>query len=149
MHEAQKLERIDIDTERMKFQIYLIYTGLTLKCERTYLLSEKVLENLEYCRISYFVGHVEQCDGCGHIRVSYNSCRNRHCPKCQGLKKEQWIMSMEENLLPVKYFHLVFTLPHDKYFAYMGTKFKFPPPLALHCSWWRLRRRRKLEKFTF
>ena len=73
---------------------------------------QKVLENLEYCRTSYFGGHVEQCDDCGHIRVSYNSCRNRHCPKCQGLKKEQWIISREEDLLPVKYFHVVFTLPH-------------------------------------
>ncbi|MEA3495681.1 MAG: IS91 family transposase [Bacteroidota bacterium] len=73
----------------------------------------KVLENLEYCRTSYFGGHVEQCDDCGHLRISYNSCRNRHCPKCQGLKKEQWIISREEDLLPVKYFHVVFTLPHE------------------------------------
>ena len=71
----------------------------------------KVLTNLQYCRTSYFGGHVDKCEDCGHLQISYNSCRNRHCPKCQGLKKEQWIMSREEDLLPVKYFHLVFTLP--------------------------------------
>lgn len=71
----------------------------------------KVLSNLEHCRTSYFGGHVEKCEDCGHFQVSYNSCRDRHCPKCQGLKKEQWIISREEDLLPVKYFHVVFTLP--------------------------------------
>lgn len=71
----------------------------------------KVLSNLEHCRTSFFGGHVEKCEDCGHLQVSYNSCRDRHCPKCQGLKKEQWIISREEDLLPVKYFHVVFTLP--------------------------------------
>ncbi len=72
---------------------------------------KKVLTNLQYCRTSYFGGHVDKCEDCGHLQISYNSCRNRHCPKCQGLKKEQWLMFMEENLLPIKYFHVVFTLP--------------------------------------
>ncbi len=71
----------------------------------------KVLDNIELCRTPYFGGHVDKCDDCGHIRISYNSCRDRHCPKCQGLKKEQWIMSRKEDLLPVKYFHVVFTVP--------------------------------------
>ena len=56
-------------------------------------------------------GHVDTCDACGHIRVSYNSCRNRHCPKCQGTQRERWIINREQDLLPVSYFHVVFTLP--------------------------------------
>jgi len=73
----------------------------------------RVLQNIEYCRTAYFGGHVDRCEACGHIRISYNSCRNRHCPKCNGLKKEKWIIEREQDLLPVKYFHVVFTLPHE------------------------------------
>ena len=72
-----------------------------------------VLNSIKLCRTSYFGAHVDKCESCGHIRISYNSCGNRHCPKCQGLKKEQWIMAREEDLLPVKYFHVVFTVPHE------------------------------------
>lgn len=72
----------------------------------------KVLQDIEYCRTSYFGGHVDKCNDCGHIHISYNSCRNRHCPKCNGLKKEKWIIERQQDLLPVKYFHVVFTLPH-------------------------------------
>jgi hypothetical protein len=63
------------------------------------------------CRTSELGGHIDACTGCGNIRVSYNSCRNRHCPKCQGSKREEWIAKREEELLPVPYFHVVFTLP--------------------------------------
>jgi len=73
----------------------------------------KILQDLEFCRTAYFGGHVDKCDDCGHIHISYNSCRNRHCPKCNGLKKEKWIIEREQDLLPVKYFHVVFTLPHE------------------------------------
>ena len=52
-----------------------------------------------------------QCDDCGHARVTYNSCRNRHCPKCQGLARPQWLADRQAELLPVPYFHVVFTLP--------------------------------------
>ncbi|RYD71989.1 MAG: transposase, partial [Sphingobacteriales bacterium] len=58
-------------------------------------------------------GHVDACSQCNSIRISYNSCRNRHCPKCQGKKREQWIQSREQELLPVPYFHVVFTLPSE------------------------------------
>jgi hypothetical protein len=58
-------------------------------------------------------GHVDACTECGTLRVSYNSCRNRHCPKCQGNKREQWIQAGNSELLPVPYFHLVFTLPEE------------------------------------
>ncbi|MEX0635525.1 MAG: IS91 family transposase, partial [Ferruginibacter sp.] len=58
-------------------------------------------------------GHVDRCDGCGHEQISYNSCRNRHCPKCQGQKRVDWIEAREGELLPVPYFHVVFTLPDE------------------------------------
>ena len=63
------------------------------------------------CRTAEMGGHVDACTGCGTVRISYNSCRNRHCPKCQGNKREAWIAEREAELLPVPYFHVVFTLP--------------------------------------
>ena len=63
------------------------------------------------CRTAQLGGHVDACTQCGAVRVSYNSCRNRHCPKCQGKKREEWISKREDELLPVPYFHVVFTLP--------------------------------------
>ena len=54
---------------------------------------------------------MDQCDHCGHLEISYNSCRNRHCPKCQFLRKEEWIEARREDLLPIQYFHVVFTIP--------------------------------------
>lgn len=66
---------------------------------------------IEICRTADQGGHVDECEHCGNKVISYNSCRNRHCPKCQFLKKEQWIEAREEDLLPVPYFHVVFTIP--------------------------------------
>jgi hypothetical protein len=63
------------------------------------------------CRSAAMGSHVDGCTACGHARISYNSCRNRHCPKCQGIQREQWIQAREAELLPVPYFHVVFTLP--------------------------------------
>ncbi|MBN1341017.1 MAG: IS91 family transposase [Bacteroidales bacterium] len=63
------------------------------------------------CRTSALGGHADKCDQCGHIRNSYNSCRNRHCPKCQFIKQEQWVDKLKANLVPVRYFHIVFTIP--------------------------------------
>ena len=63
------------------------------------------------CRTSALGGHIDSCTSCGHLQLSYNSCRNRHCPKCQGHKKEEWIQARQADLLPAKYFHVVFTLP--------------------------------------
>ncbi len=73
----------------------------------------KVLNALEQCRTSALGGHVEACDSCGHERISYNSCRNRHCPKCGALARERWITAREEELLPAPYFHVVFTVPDE------------------------------------
>lgn len=71
----------------------------------------KVLRAVQNCRTAVLGGHVEACDQCGHQRIAYNSCRNRHCPKCQGPATARWLTARAAELLPVPYFHLVFTLP--------------------------------------
>lgn len=73
----------------------------------------KVLYAIAHCRTAVLGGHVDECTECGHMKISYNSCRNRHCPKCQGIEREKWIQDRKQELLPVKYFHVVFTLPHE------------------------------------
>ena len=73
----------------------------------------KVMHNITTCRTALFGGHVEHCDSCDFERISYNSCRDRHCPKCQTLVKEKWLNDRKADLLPCNYFHLVFTLPHE------------------------------------
>jgi len=74
---------------------------------------QRTLSALERCRTSALGGHIDGCDSCGHLRISYNSCRNRNCPKCQGLNKEMWIVQQEDMLLPIAYYHVVFTIPHE------------------------------------
>lgn len=71
----------------------------------------RTLDAVRRCRTASLGSHVDGCTSCGHVRISYNSCRNRHCPKCQGREREKWIQAREEELLPVPYFHVVFTLP--------------------------------------
>jgi Putative transposase/Transposase zinc-binding domain len=71
----------------------------------------RTLDAVKRCRTASLGSHVDGCSSCGHVRISYNSCRNRHCPKCQGAAREKWIQAREEELLPVPYFHVVFTLP--------------------------------------
>ncbi len=71
----------------------------------------KVMSAIEACRTAELGGHVARCDGCERLAVSYNSCRNRHCPKCQGQAAKAWLADRETDLLPVPYFHVVFTLP--------------------------------------
>jgi hypothetical protein len=73
----------------------------------------KVMRAVEHCRTAALGGHLEQCDICGFERPAYNSCRNRHCPKCQSLAKVKWLDKQKSELLPTGYFHLVFTLPHE------------------------------------
>jgi hypothetical protein len=72
----------------------------------------KVMHHIQICRTAELGGHVEQCDQCGFEQIAYNSCRDRHCPKCQTLTKEQWLNDRKAELLGCSYFHLVFTLPH-------------------------------------
>jgi Putative transposase/Transposase zinc-binding domain len=73
----------------------------------------KVMSAIESCRSAALGGHVERCEDCGHSRIAYNSCRNRHCPKCQGAAARDWLAAREADLLPVGYFHVVFTLPAE------------------------------------
>jgi hypothetical protein len=68
---------------------------------------------IEACRTAALGGHKDRCQDCGHIEISYNSCRNRHCPKCQTLRKERWIQDRQQDLLPVQYFHVVFSIPAE------------------------------------
>ena len=71
----------------------------------------RAMRAIEACRTAELGGHVEECDHCGTLRISYNSCRNRHCPKCQCLDKERWLEARKKDVLPTPYFHLVFTVP--------------------------------------
>ncbi len=73
----------------------------------------KVMSAIEHCRTAALGGHVEACEDCGQWRIAYNSCRNRHCPKCQGAAARTWLAEREADLLPVGYFHVVFTMPAE------------------------------------
>lgn len=77
------------------------------------LTQRRILEDILFCRTAGMGGHSNRCDQCRHIEISYNSCRNRHCPKCQSLSKAQWLDARKNDLLPVRYCHAVFTLPHE------------------------------------
>ena len=74
-------------------------------------IERRVMGAIAACRTAALGGHIEACDDCGLTRVAYNSCRNRHCPKCQGAARAQWLAARQAELLPVPYFHVVFTLP--------------------------------------
>lgn len=74
---------------------------------------QRVLNALKICRTAELGGHVERCDKCKHERISYNSCRNRHCPKCQNTNREKWILARKADVLGCTYFHVVFTLPQE------------------------------------
>jgi hypothetical protein len=78
---------------------------------RVSLAQLKVMSAIESCRTAALGGHVERCEDCAHVRIAYNSCRNRHCPKCQAIAAKQWLADREAELLPVPYYHVVFTLP--------------------------------------
>ena len=94
----------------------------------------RTLSALQRCRTSDLGWHKDKCDKCGHIRISYNSCRNRHCPKCQNTQREAWIVDRKQDLLPVPYFHVVFTVP-DKL---NGLFIRYPEKmynLLFHSAW--------------
>lgn len=76
---------------------------------------QRVLNALKICRTAALGGHVERCSNetCAHERIAYNSCRNRHCPKCQNTNKERWVLARKEDLLNCTYFHVVFTIPQE------------------------------------
>jgi len=86
------------------------------RLSRNYPLSapqRTVMRHIATCRTAALGGHVDHCDGCGHQRLSYNSCRDRHCPKCQGTQRAAWLEKRLQRLLPAPYFHVVFTLPEE------------------------------------
>jgi len=74
---------------------------------------ERVLRELPLCRTAALGGHKLECDRCGHQEISFNSCRNRYCPKCQAAARAEWLAEREADLLDVPYFHVVFTLPEE------------------------------------
>jgi len=73
----------------------------------------KIVSDILNCRTAHLGGHIERCDTCGAVRITYHSCRNRHCPKCQHMPRERWLEKRKDEILPVSYFHVVFTLPHE------------------------------------
>src|SRR5207253_8748144 len=79
--------------------------------ERLARAQRRDMSGIERCLAAALGGHVERCDACGHQRIAYNSCRNRHCPKCQSLARAQWLEARQAELLPTEYFHVVFTVP--------------------------------------
>jgi hypothetical protein len=74
---------------------------------------KKIVTDLLNCRTARLGGHIDRCDNCGTVRITYHSCRNRHCPKCQHVPRERWLEKRKDEILPLKYFHVVFTLPHE------------------------------------
>lgn len=91
------------------------YGGSFIQRNRSWLtwLHLRVLIAIECCRTATLGGHLDRCSGCGHEVISYNSCRNRHCPKCQTNARDKWLAERSKELLPVSYVHVVFTLPHE------------------------------------
>jgi predicted Zn-ribbon and HTH transcriptional regulator len=92
--------------------IFRQYGESYAKTHRLSAAPQKVMRAVETCRTAELGGHLKRCERCGFEHPTYNSCRNRHCPKCQSLAKAQWLQKQTAELLPVGYFHLVFTLPH-------------------------------------
>jgi len=94
-------------------QILARYGAAYRSAHRLAPVQSRALRAIEACRTAALGGHVQRCDACGRLRYAYHSCRNRHCPKCQTLAKERWLAARRAELLPVPYFHVVFTLPHE------------------------------------
>jgi hypothetical protein len=83
---------------------------------------EKVLRHITLCRTEALGGHMDECDSCGFERPSYNSCRDRHCPKCQGSEQHRWVEERKKHILPIPYFHVVFTIPAELNALTLGNK---------------------------
>jgi len=101
---------------KRKYEVADVFRIYGAEYKKTHAMNDeqrKVMAAIMACRTASLGGHSEVCDQCGTTRNSYNSCRNRHCPKCQTMTKEQWLDKRRNELLPCGYFHMVFTLPHD------------------------------------
>jgi hypothetical protein len=104
------------DAARVKLELAEVFARHGAAYQATHRLATvqyRAMRAIQACRTERLGGHVECCDACGRLRYHYHSCRNRHCPKCQTLAKERWLAARRAELLPVPYFHLVFTLPHE------------------------------------
>jgi hypothetical protein len=93
--------------------IFRAYGSEYLRTHRLTEAQRRVMRAIVQCRTAALGGHVEECDTCGAQRIAYNSCRNRHCPKCQRLQQALWVEARVAELLPIEYYHVVFTLPHQ------------------------------------
>lgn len=99
---------------RNKFEVQDVFNEFGTEYRKKHKLPlrmHKVMNAIESCRTEKLGGHVKVCDSCGTIQISHNSCRNRHCPKCQGSARDKWIFNRKRDLLPIDYFHVVFTVP--------------------------------------
>jgi len=95
---------------------------------------QKLIRDIRECRTHILGGHMTACSSCGHIKVHYNSCGNRHCPQCQGVNKEKWILERQYDLLNVKYFHVVFTLPSElRSICYQNKRLLYN--MMFTCAW--------------
>ena len=93
--------------------IFRLYGGQYLNEHKLPIQHLKTMSAIQYCRTLVLGEHIDKCDSCGHKSITYNSCRNRHCPKCQGLERTKWVDKLAGDLLPVRYFHVVFTIPSE------------------------------------
>ena len=93
--------------------IFAEHIGAYAQNRRMNRVQKKAVRDIINCRTAVLGTHIDTCDNCGHMRISYNSCRNRHCPKCQTFAKEKWIDKQRKNLLDIPYFHVVFTVPSE------------------------------------
>ncbi len=91
--------------------IFLQYKDEYLKQSKLCPVQQKAFDDIINCRSKILGGHIDKCENCGYEKPAYNSCRNRHCPKCQYIKQIKWVDKLKSNLLPIRYFHLVFTIP--------------------------------------
>lgn len=94
-------------------EVMVLHGDEYLKSNKLPLNIHKALSAIKFCKTSALGGHIYECDTCGHTKISYNSCRNRHCPKCQTFAKEMWLYERSKSLLPTQYFHIVFTVPEQ------------------------------------
>jgi hypothetical protein len=107
--------QINIETENPAYELTDIFRLFEAEYRRQYHVSHEqrlVMRDIVQCRTAALGGHVDECDNCGRLRISYNSCRNRHCPKCGALAKLEWLKKQKAHLLPTHYFHVVFTIDH-------------------------------------
>ena len=113
--ESLSTPSISLGTPKPDYEVADVFRLYGQDYRRTYPLTHEqweVMWDIEHCRTAALGGHVDECDRCGVLRISYNSCRNRHCPKCQALAKARWIEARRAELLPIEYFHGVFTTDH-------------------------------------